>query len=69
VDDLIKEIKRTSSPALDNVDVDFINLRKHGVYENLSPELKVDVSFENSSHTPLQIIIDQPSNKPLRRNY
>ena len=60
VDDLIRAIKKELPNQLDSIDVNQINLRRHGEEADLDPELAVDQSFENNSNIPLQVIVNVP---------
>ncbi len=55
VDDLKKAIKK----ELPKLDVNQINLRKHGEEDDLDPELAIDESFVNNSKTPIQILLKE----------
>jgi len=58
VDELKEAIKQKLPNELGNVDVNQVNLRKHGEEEDLDPELAVDDSFRNDDESPLQVIVN-----------
>ena len=57
---MIRAIKKELPNQLDGIDVNQINLRRHGEEADLDPELDVDKSFENNDDTPLQVIVNAP---------
>ncbi|CAG8540268.1 8865_t:CDS:2, partial [Diversispora eburnea] len=60
VDDLKETIKKKLSSKLGDIDIDDIILRRHEDNDDLDPGFVVDKSFENTSNTPLQVIVNAP---------